>query len=911
MKLFKKLALLASSLVLSASVCIGVAQLQPYTNALADTESSSTSTNATEEFVYKIRVQSVGGFGLRNVIVNLYDGDEEKYSVLTNSQGDALFTGNVTPGVYDVRLEDVPVGWSIADETIKYQTSAIAQTNITVPMKAQLITEYPAPLGKTYALGDVMYDFSVETCDGATFKLSEVLKEKRMVLLNFWATWCGPCKQEFPYLQNAYNLYESTVGVLAASKDDDQAAVKAFKDSNGYPFPMAGKPRTGGFITDHFNLGAIPVSVVIDRYGVVSYIHTGAIPSTGEFTALFDKFVGDNYVQTVISDNGTEGGGNGGADNERLEPTVSPPALAEVASVMTGDSTDFTYSWEKDDKYSWPWEVVTTEADGKFLRASNKGFHNSYAILNVEFTAAADTVLQFDMQLSTELQGDFLYVMVDGAIIHKLSGERSLNGWETFSAYVFESAHVGKHTLTFIYMKDANLSYGEDEVKLRNLTCSTPKATVDNADISLDVFRYAATGYNDPTTPSGKAAATAYKNYITPVFNADDGYYHVNSKNGPYLFADLMNATLWNQVDVWQLAYNGLLVYNGVDLQDLLEDYAWAANHSTNGYVPVTADLRELLHYVSKIPSLYGEKSDKAWHANEWLETCIYYDHYGTQPAMGDPTKGITFDGAIPLEEGTSHIVCDRSLVPLGIKHKFTPTKTGAYRIQSLVPEEYEDTDSCYDPQAWVIDSDRTTFLAYSDDTLNNANVDNFDICLTMNAGETYYLLFAFFLNDVGEFDLSIEYLGETYTNLLNCAVGPYSFNPVTNATYVPTAKQTQLFDDGYYYVVDENGEKISKVYLDLTHVTYLFPGNTLQNIIESAEEYSVEKRLFYLDGVDYTETMQTYLFYAILNERELYGMVAVDEELMEILLKLTKYYDGFGGIKNSWQMACYYYTTV
>ena len=42
-----------------------------------------------------------------------------------------------------------------------------------------------------------------------------------------------------------------------------------------------------------------------------------------------------------------------------------------------------------------------------------------------------------------------------------------------------------------------------------------------------------------------------------------------------------------------------------------------------------------------------------------------------------------------------------------------------------------------------------------------------------------------------------------------------------------------------------------------------------------------------------------------------LYGLVEIDEELMEILLKLTKAYDGFGGITNSWQMACYYYETL
>ena len=61
---------------------------------------------------------------------------------------------------------------------------------------------------------------------------------------------------------------------------------------------------------------------------------------------------------------------------------------------------------------------------------------------------------------------------------------------------------------------------------------------------------------------------------------------------------------------------------------------------------------------------------------------------------------------------------------------------------------------------------------------------------------------------------------------------------------------------------------------------------------------------------------MQTYLLKALFNGSEanggkLYGLVEVDETLMSILLKLTKAYDGFGGIKNSWQLLCYYYQTV
>ena len=56
---------------------------------------------------------------------------------------------------------------------------------------------------------------------------------------------------------------------------------------------------------------------------------------------------------------------------------------------------------------------------------------------------------------------------------------------------------------------------------------------------------------------------------------------------------------------------------------------------------------------------------------------------------------------------------------------------------------------------------------------------------------------------------------------------------------------------------------------------------------------------------------MKSYLFHSFKNEGETYGMVALDRQLMDIMLKLTKKADGFGGIKNSWQYMCYYYKNL
>ena len=61
----------------------------------------------------------------------------------------------------------------------------------------------------SYQMGDKIQDFTVTTFDGKTVTLSEVLKEKDMVLINIWATWCGPCRTEIPHLKKLEEALKS------------------------------------------------------------------------------------------------------------------------------------------------------------------------------------------------------------------------------------------------------------------------------------------------------------------------------------------------------------------------------------------------------------------------------------------------------------------------------------------------------------------------------------------------------------------------------------------------------------------------------------------------------------------------------------------------------------------------------
>lgn len=933
MKFFRKLAIFA--LTLTSILCMAFA---------VGCKEETTGEEIPDEYLYKIRVQSEGGFGLRNVSVGLYDGETLVLEKLTSSQGDAYFTEDdeISLGEYDVRISDIPEGWHLND-SISYKTTEKAQSDLNVSLTARLITDKTVPSNKIYTLGDVMYDFTATTCDGSTFSLSETLETKKMVLLNFWATWCGPCKQEFPAMQNAYvsanadgSAVSDKVAILALSTTDTQSAVAEFKASNGLSFAMGGEAS----VTSHFNTSAVPVSVVIDRYGVISYMHTGSMTATSDFLGLFDKFTGDNYIQTVIGADGYSGGeedGNAGT-NERIKPSATAPTTTDVDRVLHGNG-GFTARWE-DDEYSWPFTIEKDSNNVEYLRASNADVHYSYSILNLDFTAKANDTIFFDAWVSTELNADCLYVLMDGNLVHKISGV--IDKWQTYCAYVFEESDVGKHTLSFCYIKDTDSSGGEDEVWLRNLRLGTKSDIGTNKVIKgVDIIRNASSGLNEAPENAESYTGekkTLYKNYVDVALSDTDGYYHVDENNNnvadanePILFANLLNASAWNEYDVWQLAYNDYLIYDGMNLSDAVEDYAWIGTNSASrdhalNYVPVSEHLKHLLDVIAKVDVLVGAKSNAnyhvAYHDKEWLETCVYYAHYGDTPIMEDPTKGISFDSAIPVYENvTNKIKVDVSIVPVGIKHKFVPSASGIYHIYSTVPLEYEGTSASYDPVCWVMDSQQNQ-IAYADDTVlatESENYDNFHLYMPMQAGETYYLICGFFLNATGTFDMEIDYLGTNYTQLANCAIEPFSYNEVTGETYQPDAiayaydEQSDLyyFDTNKDGVYDENVD--GALYLDMTHSTYLFPETSLQLVIEEAyEKYpDASKRLLYLDGVDYTDVMKKYLFYSFLNEGDTFGMVKINQELMDIMLLLTKKADGFGGIENSWQKMCYYEKTI
>jgi peroxiredoxin len=96
----------------------------------------------------------------------------------------------------------------------------------------------------------------------------------QVVLVNFWATWCGPCRQEMPHLNKLYEKYKSSGFVLlGVNVDDDTTQAAGVASKLGVTFPVL--PDSDKRVSRQYDLNAMPSTVLIDRDGRVRYLHRG------------------------------------------------------------------------------------------------------------------------------------------------------------------------------------------------------------------------------------------------------------------------------------------------------------------------------------------------------------------------------------------------------------------------------------------------------------------------------------------------------------------------------------------------------------------------------------------------------------------------------------------------------------
>jgi len=117
-------------------------------------------------------------------------------------------------------------------------------------------------------------DFALPTLGGKTVRLSD-FRGKKAVFINFWATWCAPCRLEMPTMEKAYQKYKGKgLEILAVSVDaGSKNAVKNFMDELRLTFPALLDPKME--VLGFYRFSAIPASILIDTQGIIRFRELG------------------------------------------------------------------------------------------------------------------------------------------------------------------------------------------------------------------------------------------------------------------------------------------------------------------------------------------------------------------------------------------------------------------------------------------------------------------------------------------------------------------------------------------------------------------------------------------------------------------------------------------------------------
>jgi len=883
---------------------------------------------------YTISIRSAGGLKLSGVNVYVYTDDtlEDLVNYATTDDTGVAKISLKASDKYVAVLSGLPEGYQT--EAFYPLTGTVTELSVT-----SAVIDSTDHSGKSYKLGDVMRDFSVVDSDGNTQKLSELLKTKDMVLINFWYTTCSWCVKEFPYMDSVYKQYKDQVEIVALNhstlQGDSEEGIKAFKDrfyddyvgggaTGGLSFPMA-KDYTG--MGPAFNLEGYPTSVVVDRYGVICLIESGGIVSETPFIAMFDHFTADNYEQKLLN--------NLDELTPAEKPNVTMPSSEELAAVFNQGDITVTYRPETEDENAeMYWPFVIKEKDGeKVVVPANSGKDGSFSIMYADVTLKAGEALAFDYWASSEQGVDLLYMLVDAKDIYQISGESTQ--WNT--CYTFVAKEDGVYEVAFCYAKDSSDSVGDDTVYLKNLR------VVKEAQIDTPTYipRYAA------SKPA--ADGFGYQEYITPVFNEADGLWHVGNENGPLLLVDLMKGTLFSNTPIYTHAYNGEIELNGVNYYEELVEYCnYASNSAIYGLCSVNAELKELLEIVA---TAIGLENDNP---NQWLQMCSYYDAYGTNGAqLDDPIRGLAPYSAYVAEEGSdNYVYYDRVIMPRGLLYKFVPERSGAYRITS---------NSEWQVDGWIFNPDRTEYYVHEGGERMYYDEKNLSMVVYFEEGKDYYIDIAFYdVYQVGGFTFSVEYLGASYDHFTVAAPGYFTFpdGEIADDTMGELAEilsggiDIALGDDGLYHELRADGTLGSILYADFVGLTAIF-SHSLRDMIDRGafnftltesdqeilnymavygdqtkeklreiwgEEFDALAEIYRLDevlagqthgsGEDLTDEIKVYLDQIIPPSEEhpeLEGCVAVDEALAALLQALMDKYT-FNGVDFSWAKLCYYY---
>jgi cytochrome c biogenesis protein CcmG, thiol:disulfide interchange protein DsbE len=115
-------------------------------------------------------------------------------------------------------------------------------------------------------------DFSLTPAGGGG-AIGPAAFKGRVVIVDFWATWCAPCRKSFPAYQALVDEFAGKLAVIGVSVDDDSSAIETFRSETGVKFPLVWDE--GQAVAGSYKPASMPTSFVIDKAGIVTSIHEG------------------------------------------------------------------------------------------------------------------------------------------------------------------------------------------------------------------------------------------------------------------------------------------------------------------------------------------------------------------------------------------------------------------------------------------------------------------------------------------------------------------------------------------------------------------------------------------------------------------------------------------------------------
>jgi thiol-disulfide isomerase/thioredoxin len=149
-------------------------------------------------------------------------------------------------------------------------------------------TPETTPLVEAPEIGKLAPNFQFNDAHKQTVFLADF--KGKPVLLNFWATWCFPCRAEMPYIQNVYDTWsEHGLVILAVNMGESPSKVEEFMKSNNFSFPVILDGKRS--LADKYNIRYVPTTYFIDSNGVIRDIKIGAFRSVAEIEDMANSIL--------------------------------------------------------------------------------------------------------------------------------------------------------------------------------------------------------------------------------------------------------------------------------------------------------------------------------------------------------------------------------------------------------------------------------------------------------------------------------------------------------------------------------------------------------------------------------------------------------------------------------------------